>query len=116
MGGSVIPINEVRHSSVTKGESLPATIRTPESYTDANVIVHRSGRCGDDQAWGSADGHRPRRRREQDDNTGGPNLTLFEANEAAHPEVKIIFGVVIDGTTEDKIPKRKYELAQLLLV
>ena len=28
LGGSVIPINEVRFSSVTKGESLPDTIRT----------------------------------------------------------------------------------------
>ena len=28
LGGSVIPINEVRYSSVAKGESLPDTVRT----------------------------------------------------------------------------------------
>ena len=28
LGGSVIPINEVNYSSVSKGESLPDTIRT----------------------------------------------------------------------------------------
>ena len=38
LGGSVIPINEVRYSSVTKGESLPDTIRTLESYADAIVL------------------------------------------------------------------------------
>jgi len=42
--------------------------------------------------------------------TGGPDLTLFEVNEAAeiirktaHPEANIIFGAVIDETMEDKI-------------
>jgi len=30
LGGSVIPINEVRYSSVSKGESLPDTVRTLE--------------------------------------------------------------------------------------
>jgi aspartate carbamoyltransferase catalytic subunit len=40
MGGSVIPINEVRYSSVTKGESLPDTIRTLESYADVIVLRH----------------------------------------------------------------------------
>ncbi len=40
LGGSVIPINEVRYSSVTKGESLPDTIRTLESYADAIVLRH----------------------------------------------------------------------------
>ena len=28
LGGSVVPINEVKYSSVSKGESLPDTIRT----------------------------------------------------------------------------------------
>ena len=41
LGGSVIPINEVRYSSVSKGESLPDTIRTLECYAD--VIVPRGG-------------------------------------------------------------------------
>ncbi|HKJ26927.1 MAG TPA: aspartate carbamoyltransferase [Anaerolineales bacterium] len=40
LGGSVIPINEVRYSSVSKGESLPDTIRTLECYTDVIVLRH----------------------------------------------------------------------------
>lgn len=40
LGGSVVPINEVRYSSVTKGESLPDTVRTLESYADAIVLRH----------------------------------------------------------------------------
>jgi cell division protein FtsZ len=42
--------------------------------------------------------------------TGGPDMTLFEVNEAAeiirktaHPEVNIIFGAVIDESMDDKI-------------
>ena len=35
LGGSVIPINEVRYSSVAKGESLPDTVRTLEAYKKA---------------------------------------------------------------------------------
>ena len=38
LGGSVIPINEVRYSSVSKGESLPDTVRTLECYTDVIVL------------------------------------------------------------------------------
>jgi aspartate carbamoyltransferase len=40
LGGSVIPINEVHYSSVTKGESLPDTIRTLECYSDVIVLRH----------------------------------------------------------------------------
>ena len=40
LGGSVIPINEVRYSSVSKGESLPDTIRTLEAYADVVVLRH----------------------------------------------------------------------------
>jgi len=40
LGGSVIPINEVRYSSVSKGESLPDTLRTRECYTDVIVLRH----------------------------------------------------------------------------
>jgi aspartate carbamoyltransferase len=40
LGGSVIPINEVRYSSVSKGESLPDTIRTLECYADVIVLRH----------------------------------------------------------------------------
>ena len=40
MGGSVIPINEVKYSSVSKGESLPDTVRTLECYADVIVIRH----------------------------------------------------------------------------
>jgi aspartate carbamoyltransferase catalytic subunit len=40
LGGSVIPINEVRYSSVTKGESLRDTIRTLECYSDVIVLRH----------------------------------------------------------------------------
>ncbi len=40
LGGSIIPINEVRYSSVSKGESLPDTIRTLEAYADVIVLRH----------------------------------------------------------------------------
>ncbi len=40
LGGNVIPINEVRYSSVTKGESLPDTVRTLECYSDVIVLRH----------------------------------------------------------------------------
>lgn len=40
LGGSVIPINEVHYSSVSKGESLPDTIRTLECYADVIVLRH----------------------------------------------------------------------------
>lgn len=40
LGGSVIPINEVRFSSVSKGESLPDTVRTLECYADVLVLRH----------------------------------------------------------------------------
>lgn len=40
LGGSVIPINEVRYSSVTKGESLPDTVRTLDCYADVIVLRH----------------------------------------------------------------------------
>jgi aspartate carbamoyltransferase len=40
LGGSVIPINEVRYSSVAKGESLPDTVRTLDCYADVIVLRH----------------------------------------------------------------------------
>lgn len=41
LGGSVIPITQgVQYSSVSKGESLPDTIRTLEQYADAIVLRH----------------------------------------------------------------------------
>lgn len=40
LGGSVIQINNVQFSSVSKGESLPDTIRTLEAYSDAIVLRH----------------------------------------------------------------------------
>jgi carbamoyl-phosphate synthase/aspartate carbamoyltransferase/dihydroorotase/carbamoyl-phosphate synthase/aspartate carbamoyltransferase len=41
LGGSVIPITQgVQFSSVSKGESLPDTIRTLEQYADAVVLRH----------------------------------------------------------------------------
>lgn len=40
LGGSLIPINEVNYSSVSKGESLPDTIRTLECYADVIVLRH----------------------------------------------------------------------------
>ena len=40
LGGSVIPINNVKYSSVSKGESLADTIRTLECYTDVIVLRH----------------------------------------------------------------------------
>jgi len=40
LGGSVIPINEVKYSSVSKGESLPDTVRSLERYADVIVLRH----------------------------------------------------------------------------
>src|SRR5918995_3205140 len=40
LGGSVIPINDVHYSSVSKGESLPDTVRTLECYADVIVLRH----------------------------------------------------------------------------
>ncbi len=40
LGGTTIPINEVKYSSVSKGESLPDTIRTLECYADVTVLRH----------------------------------------------------------------------------
>jgi aspartate carbamoyltransferase catalytic subunit len=40
LGGSVIPIHGVQYSSVSKGESLPDTIRTLECYADVLVLRH----------------------------------------------------------------------------
>ena len=41
LGGAVIPITQgVQFSSVSKGESLPDTIRTLEQYSDAIVLRH----------------------------------------------------------------------------
>lgn len=40
LGGSVIPINEVKYSSVTKGEDLEDTVRTLEQYADIIVLRH----------------------------------------------------------------------------
>lgn len=40
LGGNVIPINEVHYSSVSKGESLPDTVRTLECYADLIVLRH----------------------------------------------------------------------------
>ena len=39
-GGAVIPISEVRYSSVAKGETLPDTVRTLACYADVIVIRH----------------------------------------------------------------------------
>tara|TARA_R110002020_G_scaffold29767_11_gene94004 strand:- start:6783 stop:7640 length:858 start_codon:yes stop_codon:yes gene_type:complete len=40
LGYSVLPINEVNYSSVTKGETLEDTIRTIGSYVDLIVLRH----------------------------------------------------------------------------
>ena len=45
LGGSVIPINDVTYSSVTKGENLEDTVRTMGCFCD--VIVLRSQNAGD---------------------------------------------------------------------
>lgn len=39
-GGSVISINDVHYSSVSKGESLPDTINTMEQYSDVIALRH----------------------------------------------------------------------------
>jgi aspartate carbamoyltransferase catalytic subunit len=40
LGGRVLAINEVVYSSVSKGESLPDTVRTLECYCDVIVLRH----------------------------------------------------------------------------
>ena len=40
LGGGVIPIQGVTYSSVSKGETLPDTIRTFASYSDLIVLRH----------------------------------------------------------------------------
>jgi aspartate carbamoyltransferase len=40
LGGSVVPMSEVRYSSVSKGETLEDTIRTLEAYADVIVLRH----------------------------------------------------------------------------
>ncbi len=40
LGGSVIQINNVTYSSVSKGETLGDTVKTLESYSDAIVLRH----------------------------------------------------------------------------
>jgi aspartate carbamoyltransferase len=40
LGGATIPIHGVQYSSVSKGESLPDTIRTLECYADVIVLRH----------------------------------------------------------------------------
>jgi aspartate carbamoyltransferase len=40
LGGSLISINEVTYSSVSKGESLADTVRTLEAYADVIVLRH----------------------------------------------------------------------------
>src|SRR6266403_604411 len=40
MGGSVISINDVQYSSVSKGETLEDTIRTLGQYADVIVLRH----------------------------------------------------------------------------
>lgn len=40
LGGSVIPINDVTYSSVSKGENLEDTIRTMGAYADVIVLRH----------------------------------------------------------------------------
>ncbi len=40
LGGTVIPINEVHYSSVSKGESLEDTVRTLACYSDVVVLRH----------------------------------------------------------------------------
>ncbi|OGM23495.1 aspartate carbamoyltransferase [Candidatus Woesebacteria bacterium RIFCSPHIGHO2_01_FULL_39_17] len=40
LAGSVIPINEVKYSSVEKGEDLEDTVRTLECYADVIVLRH----------------------------------------------------------------------------
>lgn len=40
LGGQVFPITEIKSSSVSKGESLPDTIKTLEQYADLIVLRH----------------------------------------------------------------------------
>jgi len=40
LGGSVIPINDVRYSSVSKGEDLEDTIQTMNCYSDIIILRH----------------------------------------------------------------------------
>src|SRR5512143_1205533 len=56
LGGSVIPISEVKYSSVAKGESLPDTVRTLECYSDVLVLRHPETGAA---AWAARYAHKP---------------------------------------------------------
>lgn len=56
LGGTVIPINEVRYSSVSKGETLVDTIRTLECYADCIVLRHHQMGAAEEAA---AVAHKP---------------------------------------------------------
>ncbi len=43
LGGKVFPINEIKSSSVTKGETLEDTVKTLEQYADVIVLRHPEG-------------------------------------------------------------------------
>ncbi len=54
LGGQVIPINSVKYSSVSKGESLADTVRTLESYADVIVLRHYEvGAAAEAAHWAS---------------------------------------------------------------
>ncbi|MBN1122337.1 MAG: aspartate carbamoyltransferase [Anaerolineae bacterium] len=54
LGGQVIPINSVKYSSVSKGESLADTVRTLECYADVIVLRHYEvGAAAEAAHWAS---------------------------------------------------------------
>ena len=54
LGGDVISIQDVRYSSVAKGESLPDTVRTLERYSDVIVLRHpENGAAAEAARWAS---------------------------------------------------------------
>ena len=54
LGGQVIPINSVKFSSVSKGESLADTVRTLECYADVIVLRHPEvGSVAEAAQWAS---------------------------------------------------------------
>lgn len=54
LGGGFIPINDVKYSSVAKGESLADTVRTLEQYADVIVLRHPEKGTADEAASASS--------------------------------------------------------------
>jgi aspartate carbamoyltransferase catalytic subunit len=119
LGGSVISINEVKYSSVAKGESLPDTIRTLECYSDVIVLRHpETGAAATAARYarkpiinaGDGTGEHPTALRIQDDSRGtrpAGRLTVtmlgFEVRRTAHSLSRLLalYGAKLNYVSPD---------------